>query len=46
MSKDKYASNCVEQVLQHADARTMEILTSNVLTDGTLEMMMVDDFAK
>jgi hypothetical protein len=46
MSKDKYASNCVERVLQHADATTMETLTSHVFADDTIEMMMADDYAK
>jgi hypothetical protein len=46
LSLNKYASNCVERVLQHADAETMSILTKNVFKNGNLEQMMADDYAK
>ena len=46
LSLNKYASNCVERVLQHADEEIMSILTTNVFKQGNLERMMADDYAK
>lgn len=46
LSLNKYASNCVERVLQHADAEIMSVLTSRIFKQGNLERMMADNYAK
>ena len=46
LALNKYASNCVERVLQHADAEIMSVLTSRIFEQGNLERMMADEYAK
>ena len=44
MSADRYATSCVERLLQHADAETMKIVTENVFHADNLERMMADQY--
>ena len=46
LSLNKYASNCVERVLQHADEEIMSILTTHIFKQDNLERMIADDYAK